>query len=195
MTQFTVDEEITYVSRIVAERAGEDFVLRFPQGYDACEDGQGSDWLVWKLLGRVRLGLQEWVRSQMGPEVGTLGKRGLQGPGKRGTSGESGAAAGEEGRHSKWWVDGATDADNRRILLMSVFSKVKMAALVKGSSHSLGSDFPCLGNLDFWYLLAWMILSFSHSSPFFFFLMFVHTREFLEPSPTVSGSHTGGECV
>lgn len=44
----------------------------------------------------------------------------------------------------------------------------------------MGSDFPCLGNLDFWYLLAWMILSFIHSSPFF--LMFVHTREFLEPS-------------
>lgn len=61
------------------------------------------------MLGSVRLGLQEWVTSEMGPEVGTLGKLGLQGPGKRGTSGESGAAAGEEGGHSKWWVDGATD--------------------------------------------------------------------------------------
>lgn len=67
-------------------------------------------------MGGVRLGLPEWVRPEMGPEVGTLGKLGLQGPGRGGTLGESGAAAGEEGRRSKWWMDGATDADNGHLV-------------------------------------------------------------------------------
>lgn len=131
---------------------------------------------------------QEWVLSEVEAEGGAPGQLSLQGLVERPhLRVEGGAACREEGRYSRWQMEGSNDRDHQWVLLISVVGKIKIADLSLGRLiPKVGVRF-CLGSLVFIGL----------DDPKFFFFVCLSSLWFTQdsflnlPSLTVSGSHKG----